>query len=120
VGLPPTPAGENDKLVLERSAAIAKDLYTDWLIAAAAAIGCAAIAFGMYWRERTVAGGFKRIVIPTALRTGVFLLALFVLLSQWQLAFKREGWPEVVILIDTSASMATVDELRDPAVKAKA
>jgi Mg-chelatase subunit ChlD len=120
VGLPPTPPGENDKLVLERAAAIAKDLHTDWIIAAVLAIGCAAIAGGMYWRERTVAGGLRRIILPTALRTGIFALALFVLLSQWHLAFKREGWPEIVILLDTSASMATVDDLRDPAVRAKA
>jgi len=120
VGLPPTPPGENDRLVLERSAAIARDLHTDWLIAAVAALGCIAIAVGMYWRERAAAGGFRRILLPTALRTGTFLLALFVLLSQWQLAFKREGWPEVVILLDTSASMATVDEFRDPVVRAKA
>src|SRR5205823_3386085 len=111
---------ENDRLVLERSTAIARDLQTDWLIAAGAGLVCFAIAFSMYWRERAVAGGLRRIVLPTALRTGTFLLALFVLLSQWQLAFKREGWPEVVIILDTSASMATIDDLRDPAVRAKA
>ncbi|HEY3788364.1 MAG TPA: vWA domain-containing protein, partial [Urbifossiella sp.] len=120
VGLPPAPPGENDRLVLERTTAIARDLRTDWFIAAALAVGCLGITGGTYLRERTAAGGLRRILLPTALRSGVFLLALFVLLSQWQLAFKREGWPEVVILLDTSASMATVDNLRDPAVRAKA
>src|SRR5262249_38190409 len=51
---------------------------------------------------------------------GAFGIALFVLLAQLQLAFEREGWREVVILIDTSASMATEDEMKDPAVRAKA
>ena len=120
VGLPPTPPGENDRLVLERTTAIARDLPTDWLIASAIALGCIGIAIGTYLRERSAAGGFRRILLPVSLRTGTFLLALFVLLSQWQLAFKREGWPEVVIILDTSASMATVDELRDPALRAKA
>ncbi len=120
VGLPPTPPGENDRLVLERTAALARDLQTDWLLAGGIALGCSAIALGTYWRERTAAAGLSRILLPTALRTGTFLLASFVLLSQWQLAFKREGWPEVVILLDTSASMATVDDLRDPVVRAKA
>ncbi|MDB5310334.1 MAG: hypothetical protein JWO38_4536 [Gemmataceae bacterium] len=120
VGLPPTPPGENDRLVLERSAAMARDLSTDWLLAAGLAVGCLALTVVIYLRERGAAGGTRRVLLPTGLRAGTFLLALFVLLSQWQLAFKREGWPEVVILLDTSASMATVDDLRDPAVRAKA
>ncbi|HXD85518.1 MAG TPA: VWA domain-containing protein [Urbifossiella sp.] len=120
VGLPPTPPGENDRLVLEPTPALARDIGTDWLIAGAIAIGCLGIALGMYLRERGAGGGLRRIILPAALRCGVFLLALFIVLAQWQVTFKREGWPEIVILMDTSASMATVDDLRDPAVRAKA
>src|SRR6185503_12131338 len=39
---------------------------------------------------------------------------------QLKLAFDREGWPEVVILLDTSASMGTREDFKDPAVLAKA
>src|SRR6185312_10476141 len=120
VGLPPTPPGENDRLVLEPTPALARDTGTDWFIAGAIAIGCLGIAIGMYLRERGAGGGLRRIMLPAALRCGVFLLALFIVLAQWQVTFKREGWPEIVILMDTSASMATVDDLRDPAVRAKA
>ena len=74
----------------------------------------------MYLREHGAGGGLRRIILPAALRCGVFLLALFIVLAQWQVTFKREGWPEIVILMDTSASMATVDDLRDAAVRAKA
>lgn len=120
VGLPPAPAGENDRLVLERSAAVARDLRTDWLIAAGLAVMGAGLAAAFYFRERAAAGGARRVLLPFGLRAAAYLLALFALLAQWQLAFKREGWPEVVILLDTSASMSTVDDLRDPAVRAKA
>ena len=57
-------------------------------------------------------------MVPAALRMGAFLLLLFVLLGQLQWAFDREGWPEVVIILDTSGSMGTVDDLKDPAVRA--
>lgn len=119
-GLPPAPPGENNRLVLERTPAMARDPQTDWLIAAGLAVACVGLTIGTYLRERLAAGGLGRVLIPVGLRAGVFLFALFVLLSQWQLAFKREGWPEVVILLDTSASMSTVDDLKDPAVRAKA
>jgi hypothetical protein len=34
--------------------------------------------------------------------------------------FDQEGWPDVVILLDTSGSMGTEDEIADPAARAKA
>jgi Mg-chelatase subunit ChlD len=116
----PTPPGENDRFVPDRTSVFVRDSQTDWLIVAAMGIGCFAIALGTYLRERAVAGGLRRTLLPVALRTSAFLLTLFVVLSQQKVIFKREGWPEVVILLDTSASMATADDLRDPAVKAKA
>ena len=45
------------------------------------------------------------------------LLTLAVLLPQLQLRFERQGWPDVVILIDDSQSMSAVDRYRDPAVQ---
>ena len=37
-------------------------------------------------------------------------LALLVLLPQLRVLFEREGWPDLVILIDDSKSMEHVDE----------
>jgi hypothetical protein len=119
-GLPPAPPGETDRLVLERSTGIAQTFLADrWAIGALAVVALALTVF-VYRKERTAAGGVGRVLLPGGLRAAAFLLALFVLLVQWQLAFKREGWPEVVILLDTSASMATIDDVKDPAVRAKA
>jgi len=119
-GLPAAPPGETDRLVLERSAAVAPDPRADWQLAAGLAVAGIALTVTIYRRERTAAGGTRRVLLPAALRASALLLALFVLLAQWQLVFKREGWPEIVIVLDTSASMATVDDLKDPAVRAKA
>ena len=54
------------------------------------------------------------------MRLGLVALALVVLLPQVRLAFEREGWPDVVVVIDDSRSMGVVDAFRDPAVQAKA
>ena len=68
----------------------------------------------------TAAGGFAPVAPAALLRAAAFLAVLAVVLPQWKLVFKRVGWPEVVIVLDTSASLDTVDDLKDPAVRAKA
>ena len=59
----------------------------------------------LYRMERRAVTGFGRLVVPTLTADRDSALVLFVLLPQLRLAFDREGWPEVVILIDTSGSM---------------
>ena len=51
------------------------------------------------------------------LRFGLLVLALIVLLPQVKLAFEREGWPDVVVAIDDSASMGVVDTFQDPIIR---
>ncbi|MBY0460466.1 MAG: VWA domain-containing protein, partial [Gemmataceae bacterium] len=104
----------------ERDTAFFSSPKTDGRTVAALALACAVLAGGVYGAERRTAGAVSRVAVPALLRSATFLLALFVLLGQLRLAFEREGLPEVVILLDTSASMGTTDELRDPAVRAKA
>ena len=64
--------------------------------------------------------GYRRLLVPGLLRIAAILLAFFVLLPQLRLAFDREGWPEIVILIDTSDSMGTEDDLKDPTIRDRA
>ena len=47
-------------------------------------------------------------------------MTLGLLLPQVRLLFEREGWPDLVLLIDDSQSMSHVDDYQDPAVKSKA
>ncbi len=119
-GVPAAAPGEGTKWRLEGFTAFFRNGVTDRRVIAALALVCVALTLGVYWLERRAAGGVGRVVVPALLRSATFLLALFVLLGQLRLAFDREGWPEVVILIDTSASMAKADEFKDPAVRAKA
>ncbi len=119
-GVPAAQHGEGTKWRLEGFTAFARNGLTDRrIVLALAGIGVFLTALA-YFRERRVVASICRLIVPGLLRVAVFLLALFVLLPQVRLAFDREGWPEVVILIDTSGSMDTVDNFKDPAVLAKA
>ncbi|MBX9622404.1 MAG: hypothetical protein K2X82_01175, partial [Gemmataceae bacterium] len=119
-GVPPAPAGESTRVVLERSAVVSRDPLADrWALAGLAA-GFVALTVAVYRRERTAAGGWRRVVVPALLRAAGFLVVLAVFLPQWRLVFKREGWPDVAVILDTSASMVTVDDFKDPSVRAKA
>jgi hypothetical protein len=120
VGVPAAPPGESNRVVPERVSLVTPDPRSDRWAVAGLAVLVVGYGVGMYLRERAAAGGFARVAAAAGLRALVFLTVLGVLLPQWKLVFKREGWPEVVIILDTSASMATVDDLKDPAVRAKA
>jgi hypothetical protein len=119
-GVPAATPGEGTKWRLEGFTAFFRNAVTDRRAVGGLALACVALTVGVYRLERRAAGGLGRVVVPALLRSATFLLALFVLLGQLRLAFDREGLPEVVILIDTSASMDTRDPFRDAAVRAKA
>jgi hypothetical protein len=119
-GVPEAQPGEGTKWRLEGFTAFVRNAFVDRrIVLAIAAIGLA-LTFSIYRMERRAVSGFRRLIVPGLLRLSVLLLTLFVLLPQLRLSFDREGWPEVVILIDTSASMSTVDNFKDPSVRAKA
>lgn len=120
VGVPAAPPGESNRVVPERVSVFTPDPRADHWAVAGVAVLLVGYGFGMYARERAAAGGFARVIVAALLRAAVFMAVLAAVLPQWKLVFKREGWPEVVVILDTSASMATVDDLKDPAVRAKA
>jgi hypothetical protein len=118
--VPAAAPGEGTKWRLEGFTAFFRDARSDRIVVAAVALACLALTAGIYLLERRAAGGVFRVAGPALLRSATFLLALYLLLPQLRLAFDREGWPEVVILLDTSASMARADDFKDPKVRAKA
>ena len=119
VGVPAAQPGEGTKWRLEGFTAFVRNSLTDRRIVLGLAAIAAILTITIYRLERRAAYSFTRLIVPLLLRVAVFLLAFFVLLPQLRLAFDREGWPEVVILIDTSASMGTEDDYKDPAVLEK-
>src|SRR5207245_4065287 len=85
-----------------------------WL-AGALALVLAALIVAIYLREgRTADSSYKALL--AGLRLFLVLLMLAVLLPQLQLSIRREGWPDVAILIDDSRSMSVTDHYQDPAV----
>lgn len=119
-GVPTAAPGEGTKWRLDGFTAFFRNAVTDRRFVGGVALACVLLTLVAYGRERRAAGGGGRVVVPALLRCSAFLLALFVLLSQLRLSFDREGWPEIALVIDTSASMAKVDDYKDPAVRAKA
>jgi hypothetical protein len=118
--IPGAAPGEGTRWRMEKSAAYSANAKANrrWMIAlpAAAALAIAAV----YWLERRANNRFRRVAVPMALRLAAVGLIAFVLLPQVKLAFDREGYPDIAIVLDRSASMATRDELQDPKVRAKA
>jgi VWA domain-containing protein/aerotolerance regulator-like protein len=119
-GVPAAQPGEGTKWRLESFTAFVRNAVVDRRLVLGLAVAGGILALVLYRMERPAVSGFGRLVVPTLLRTAILLVVLFVLLAQLRLAFDREGWPEVVVLIDTSASMGHADDLKDPSVRARA
>lgn len=119
-GVPAAQPGEGTRWRLEGFTAFVRNGLTDRRLVLTLAGACLILTVLLYRAERRAVPTVRRLVVPGLVRAAVFLLALFVLLPQLRLAFDREGWPEVVILVDTSASMDHNDDFKDPAVRAKA
>jgi hypothetical protein len=115
MGVPAPAPGEASRWRLEYTPFF-WDAHADPWLAAAVLAGGAALVVVLYRREGHNVGRATRAVL-VGLRLGLVLLLLAVLLPQLKLWFERQGWPDVVLLIDDSQSMSAVDRYRDPAVK---
>src|SRR5262249_49387334 len=63
-------------------------------------------------------GGARATMV--GLRVGVLVMLLAIFLPQLRLHFERQGWPDVVLILDDSHSMSALDVYRDAKVKAAA
>jgi hypothetical protein len=86
-----------------------------WLVTALA-LGAATLAIGIYLREGQTAGVPYRMLLA-GLRWFLLLLVLIVLMPQLALWFERQGWPDVVLLIDDSESMSAPDSYQDTTIR---
>ena len=120
LGVPAALPGEGGHLRLESTPAFLRtslaDARLNWALFALGGV----LTLSLYRLERRAAGGTGRVILPALLRIAALAVAAFVMLPQLRLSVEREGFPDVAILLDTSASMDTVDESRDAAVRAKA
>jgi uncharacterized membrane protein len=115
-GVPPAAAGEGTRWRLEFLPYLSGDPRTDRWLAGTGGVAAIVLAVWVYRRELKGRRGSSMI----GLRAAVVLLTLGLLLPQVRLLFEREGWPDLVLLIDDSQSMGHIDDYQDPAVKAKA
>jgi len=118
-GIPEAAPGEGTRWRLESSAIFTDSPNWDRLGLGIMTLVVGGLAILAYFRERQGSGGWSRLTVPLILRLTFVLIVICVLLPQFRLAFDREGWPDLAILIDTSGSMATIDEVHDPEIAAK-
>ncbi len=117
LGIPPPAPGEGSHWRLEFDSFLWDADVDRWLIALIALMGTA-LVFLIYRQEARTANRILRTVM-VGLRVAILLLML-VIAGQPKLWFERQGWPDVVILIDDSLSMSTVDRYQDDRVRAAA
>ncbi|MHB1425334.1 MAG: VWA domain-containing protein [Gemmataceae bacterium] len=96
------------------------DNRADPWLAVTLAVAAAVLAYSLYTREgsqrlrrRDVAGQSIRL----GLRLGLLFLMLAVLLPRDRVWFERQSWPDIVILLDDSRSMSSVDAYKDTRIK---
>lgn len=117
-GIEAPAAGEASRWRLESMVYFWDSAADPWL-AGALAVVAAVLFVWVYQQEGSTASiGYK--LVLAGLRLGLLLTTLVVLLPQLRVWFERQGWPDVVLILDDSQSMSTVDRYRDPDVQAAA
>ncbi len=120
VGVPSAAPGEGTRWRLEQSTVFGKGARLDGRIVLGVGAAVLVLVAALYRLERRAAGRWSAVLLPLLLRLAALGVLLFFVLPQTRLTFDREGWPDVAVLLDTSLSMATVDDFQDPEVRARA
>lgn len=115
-GIPPPAPGEGTRWNLEFMPYL-RDAASDPWLAGGIALAAAVLLYFVYQAEGVLAGpGYKALL--AGLRLFLILVTLAVLLPQLQLRFDRQGWPDVVLLVDDSRSMGEPDHFQDEGTRA--
>jgi hypothetical protein len=115
LGIPPPAPGEGTHWRLEYTPYLVDGASDPWL-AGGWALAMVVLVVLLYIREGKTASTTYKLLLA-GLRLFFVLLMLIVLLPEVQLWFERQGWPDVVVLLDDSGSMSTVDSFQDEPVR---
>jgi hypothetical protein len=115
LGVPPPAPGEGTRWSLEFMPYL-RDAASDPWLAGGIALAAAVLVFGVYRLESRAAAPVYKVLLG-GLRIFLILFVLAVLLPQLQLRFERQGWPDVVVLVDDSRSMGEPDYYQDEGVQ---
>ncbi|HXG09300.1 MAG TPA: VWA domain-containing protein [Gemmataceae bacterium] len=107
--------GEGSNWALEFTPYLVDAASDPWIVTMIALAGIALIVWVYRQEGRTASLAYKMLL--SGLRACFLLLTLVVLLPLLQVQVQRQGWPDVVILIDDSLSMSVSDSYRDPEVQ---
>lgn len=109
--IPPPAPGEGSRWRLEFASYFWDSKADPWIVGAFALLATGGV--GLIYRQegRDVRNRFRALLV--ALRLGLLMLLLVVFLPQLKLFFERQGWPDVVLIIDESQSMSAYDVYRD-------
>jgi hypothetical protein len=116
-GMAAPPPGEANHWELQFQSSVWDTEVDPWLAGLVAILGTALVIF-IYREEASATHRVLRLVF-VSLRVGLLLLMLL-LVREPQMIFVHQGLPDVVILIDDSLSMSTVDNYQDDTVRAAA
>jgi hypothetical protein len=114
LGIPPPAPGESTHWQLEFNPFLLGS--GDYWLAICAGVLAILLVAGIYVLEPRSAGLPYKMLLG-GLRLFVILFTLAVLLPQLDLRFERQGWPDVVLLIDDTQSMGVPDHYGDEAVQ---
>ncbi|MCI0684284.1 MAG: VWA domain-containing protein [Gemmataceae bacterium] len=115
VGAPSAPAGEESRWELGGRPVFFDGIHDGWYLGL---LGVAAVAL-VFFTYRAEGPAVNRVykLLLGGLRVFLIWLALGVLLPQRDWRIDRQGWPDVVVLIDTSASMGEADHYQNDALR---
>ena len=118
MGIPAPPPGEMTHWELERIAIVPGLSGDGWVLFGIAVIAVLMVVLIYLAEAPHVRPAYK--LTLAALRLFLVFTVLGVFLPQLQLRIDRQGWPDVVFLIDTSRSMGEPDFFQDDKVRKKA